>query len=487
MPDTLPSVLPPNVFQPLFLSSLGDDAVDLAAVTGLFLDDWQAEVVRTSLTFKGDLDSKFAARQMLLLVPRQQGKGSCIEARELAGLFLLHEPTMLHTAHEFRTAQSSFKRLKDRIDYAAEVLDADKIRFRNSGAETSILVPGDRAKGVPDSYLMFTPRTAGAGRGLSVDLLIIDEAYALTADQVSALRPTQNAVRRPQMWATSSTGFPESMELMAMREQGLNRVENMGFFEWKADDGCDPGDRDQWYQAIPGLRTGRQDIDEIIVAYEHARATGNYTDFNREYLGLWATNDIGALISQELWGAQKYPPEAEPPKNPPKIALAVDVDPISEGAAVVGVGQDENGFFVPFRLAEDKGVTWVADWLKIKQETRPNHYVTVLDPMAPAGALKDQFDAVGVEYVELTSSQCIQACSKFETFVRDGRIRHTDDPDMNDAVNNGVKRLIGAKGAWLWAPKIEGARIRSLVAATYALFGLTAVEPPEKRSGDFWW
>lgn len=476
----MPDVLPPTVFQPLFLSSLGDDAVDLAAVTGLYLDEWQAEVVRTSLTFKGSDPeaSKFAARQMCLLVPRQQGKNVCLEARELAGLFLLNEKTILHTAHEFRTAQASFKRLRERIE-AAPVLEPEKIRFRNSGAETSILTPGG-------SYAVFTPRTAGAGRGLSVDLLIIDEAYALTADQASALRPTQNAVSRPQLWLTSSTGFPDSSELLAMREQGLSKVESLGFFEWKADDGCDPGDREQWHQALPGLQSGRQDIDEIVIAYEHAKATGDYTDFNREYLGLWATNDIGALISPTLWGSLKYEDGYKPPL-PDKFAFAIDVDPQSNGASIFAVGQDENGFFFPWRAAHDDGVLWVAEWLKIQQEQRPGHYVTVFDGQAPVGQLKSQFDDLGVEYVELGAAQCIQACSKFETFVRDGRIKHGDDPLLTDAVNNGVKRLIGAKGAWLWSPKIQGAEIRPLVAATYALFGLTAVEPPEKRSGDFWW
>jgi hypothetical protein len=36
-----------------------------------------------------------------LVVPRQNGKGTILEARELAGLFLFGE-SILHTSHEFR-------------------------------------------------------------------------------------------------------------------------------------------------------------------------------------------------------------------------------------------------------------------------------------------------------------------------------------------------------------------------------------------------
>lgn len=314
----------------------------------------------------------------------------------------------------------------------------------------------------------------------------MDEAYKFSADQASALRPTQNAVPRPQLWITSSTGFPHSAELLAARQLGLAPTSNVGYFEWKADDGCDPGDREQWFKAIPGLSSGRQDIEEIETAYGHARATGDFTDFNREYLGLWATNDVGSLIPVGLWNDLRYPPEHKV-AIPDKFAFAVDVDPEMSGASIYAVGQDSDGFFFMWQAAHDQGVNWVAEWLKIQQEQRPGHFVTVLDGYAAAGALRPQFDDVGVEYVSLTSSQCMQACMQFESFARDNRLRHGNDPLLDEAVNNGVKRNVGSKGGWLWAPKLEGLEIRPLVASTYALFGLTAVEPPERRSGDFWY
>ena len=56
-------------------------------------------------------DGKWAAFETALIVPRQNGKGSILEARELAGLFLFGEQLILHSAHEFKTAQEAFRRV----------------------------------------------------------------------------------------------------------------------------------------------------------------------------------------------------------------------------------------------------------------------------------------------------------------------------------------------------------------------------------------
>jgi hypothetical protein len=45
------------------------------------------------------------------VVPRQNGKGTILEARELAGLFLLGERLLIHSAHEQDTSLEHFRRL----------------------------------------------------------------------------------------------------------------------------------------------------------------------------------------------------------------------------------------------------------------------------------------------------------------------------------------------------------------------------------------
>jgi phage terminase large subunit-like protein len=54
------------------------------------------------------------------------------------------------------------------------------------------------------SRLRFVARTKGSGRGFTADLVILDEAYALTPEQMSALIPTLSSRPNPQIWYTSS-------------------------------------------------------------------------------------------------------------------------------------------------------------------------------------------------------------------------------------------------------------------------------------------
>lgn len=480
-------VLPHNVHQPLFFSTLGEDAVDLAAVAGLYLDEWQQEVVKTSLTF--DAEGYHAARQMLLLVPRQQGKNVCIEARELAALFLLKEKVILHTAHEYKTAQSSFMRLREHIERTPMLLeDFGHVRFRNSGAETSILITpheGDDDQPTENSrYLMFSPRTKGAGRGFTVELLIVDEAYAYDANQASALAFTQNQSKNPQAWFTSSTGFEDSLELLALREMGLSQYPSMGFFEWKADDGCDPGDMNQWMKALPGLTSGRQRISEIQGHYAKAKAQGDFTDFNREILGLWATTDLPAAITEKQWNDVQYV-EGEPDEIVGEMSFAIDVAPDYSSAAVYAAGENENGQYHVQLAADDNGIHWLPEYLRSIQDKYKPKSIAV-DVGGPASAIVTELDSAGVKYTAMSASDVVAACGMFYNLVIGNRMRHRDDELLTKAVKGGIRRMIGQKGAWAWTRKSPEYNITYLIAATYAVHAFAAFEPEKPRGGRVW-
>lgn len=416
------------------------------------------------------------------------------EARELAGLFLFQEKVMLHTAHEFRTAQSTFQRVREHIENGGSDLPfADQIGFRNSGAETSIRIPKIMKNGRTQhsgSYLQFTPRTSGAGRGLTVELLVVDEAYAYTPDQASALAFTQNQSKNPQSIVTSSTGFPDSEELIAMRNVALSgELSNLMYVEYKADDDCDSGDRDQWFKALPGLRTGRQRISEIEGHFAKAKASGDLTNFNREILGLWATNDIPSLIPAPLWESLTVD-MSQGWTAPDEFAFGIAVTPADHSgfqrSVMYAAGRDENGFVHVWNVGDDDGTLWMPDFVKMQQEQRDPR-VTVLDPMSASAPLVAAFDANGVQCTPLSSSQCMAACSQMEALIRDGRLRHGEDALLRDAVGSGVRRSVGHKGAWLWDPKNPGDDISAIQAATYAVFALDGVEAAgDKRTGGWW-
>jgi hypothetical protein len=98
---------------PPFVESSGDDIAEFAARYGVNLWSWQRNVLRIAMAEKPD--GQWAAGEVGLVVPRQNGKGEVLLARELAGLFLLGEERITHTAHEFKTAGDAYKRIREII------------------------------------------------------------------------------------------------------------------------------------------------------------------------------------------------------------------------------------------------------------------------------------------------------------------------------------------------------------------------------------
>ena len=154
----------------------------LAAEADLRLDEWQSWVLDEGL---GRMDDgMWAAFEVALIVSRQNGKGSILEALELAALFLddFGANLILHSAHEFKTAAEAFLRIRSLVsDNPVFERRVERIRT-GAGSEAIELKNGKR--------LRFIARSKGSGRGFSADLVILDEAYNLGSDAMAALLPT---------------------------------------------------------------------------------------------------------------------------------------------------------------------------------------------------------------------------------------------------------------------------------------------------------
>lgn len=185
---------------PAAVSSAGSEAVELAASAGLRLDPWQVLVLEGALGERED--GLWAASEVGLIVPRQNGKGGILEARELAGLFLFGERLLLHSAHEFKTCSEAFRRLRDLVVNTPDLLRQVAPRGIHSahGDEGIELRDGRRIR--------FVARTGGSGRGFTGDLIVLDEAMKLSGAIMSALVPTLAARPNPQIWYTASAPLP---------------------------------------------------------------------------------------------------------------------------------------------------------------------------------------------------------------------------------------------------------------------------------------
>ena len=192
----------------------GAEAVELAEAAGLHLDPWQQHVLEVALNEAAD--GRWAAFEVCLLVARQNGKGSILEALELAALFTLRLPLTLATAHEFKTAKDAFRRVSGIIK-ANDFLFSRVAAMPRNPSEFGIdLLTGER--------LRFIARSSGSGRGYTADLVIIDEAFRLDGGAMAALLPTLSAAPNPMIWYASSAPMSTSEQLHAVRRRALTAV-----------------------------------------------------------------------------------------------------------------------------------------------------------------------------------------------------------------------------------------------------------------------
>lgn len=472
------SQLPRIEAYPLFHSSAADDAVDLAAVAGLHLDPWQEHVLRGALGERRD--GRWAAFRTCLVVPRQNGKNAVLEARELAGLLLFNETLIIHTAHEFRTANNSMIALMNRIK-ASPLLDEVKGGAGMSAQADIRDVDGFRTGNNPaitmknGNVLQFAARTGGSGRGFTGDLVVLDEAYALKSSEMDALLPTMAAKSlqgNPQVWFTSSAGMPDSDLLASLRAQGQSDDPGrLAYFEWSTPDDMDPLDREGWYQANPGL--GYR-ISEEFVQDEYdtlVGETGNDEGFKRERLGIWAKLGGGGIIPSVAW-AESVGDAAEvetATKVCGRVAFAVDIPRSRDSASIVIAGALEDGRTSLVVIDRREGTDWVAERLaELKAEFDP--VAIVIDELAATGTLVGELRRLRVRVWPVKYREYMRACGSLFDAISQRAVVHTSQQEMNDAVA-GAGRKDGESTLWKWAAS-SSVDISPLVAATLAFAGL---------------
>ena len=424
--------------------------MELAESAGLLLDEWQRHVLDVALGERAD--GQWSAFEVGLVVPRQNGKGAVLEARELAGLFLFGEQLILHSAHEFKTAQEAFRRILFLVE------NSDHLRKRVARVRTSHGEEGIELTG--GARLRFVARSTGSGRGFSGDCVILDEAYKLDGEAMAALLPTLSARPNPQLWYTSSAPMASSSQLHRVRRRALDGGDaRLAYLEWSVDESADPADPAGWAAANPalGLRIGAE-----FVASEMAAMPVEV--FRRERLGvpdLPAGELQAAAIPADAWtGCADV---ASQPDG--RLRFAVDVTPDRSRSAVGVAARRADGLWHVELVDTDQGVAWVAG--RVAELVRVHGGVVGLDPASPAGSLLPELAAAGVAVELVSTRQFGQACGRFLDLVVEGLVRHRCQPGLDAAVAAAVRRPLG--DAWAWNRR-DGADISPLVAATLALW-----------------
>lgn len=455
MPRSL--VLPRVRSVPKYGFSSGVEAIELAASAGLVLDRWQQEAVMDILAERPD--GKWNTFETALVLPRQNGKNAVLEAIELAGLFLFGEQLIIHTAHEFRTAQEAFRRIRSLVENTPELYEQLKNDGRSNGIMTGAGNEGIELK--TGQRLRFLARSGNSGRGFSADRVIYDEAYELAEETVAASLPTMSARPNPQLMYTSSAALDKSTVLKTVMERGRRGGDkHLCYIEYSADPKADLDDHNAWRSANPGMEVGRINVD--FVAKE--RAALSEVAFARERLGIVDESKGATVIDMDIWETRMD--KMSTPMDP--VAFAVDVNPDSSAASIAVAGRRADGKLHIEVIERRRGTGWVADRLEELVEKWSPAAVS-LDQGSPAGALLPSLSERGVHVDPITMSEYGQACQGFKTLVDEDGMRHTGQTGLSAALEAARKRPLGDSGAWGWHRR-DTTDITPLVASTLASF-----------------
>lgn len=472
--------LPPSV------NSAGPEATDLAARAGLFLDPWQSLILDAAMGLRAD--GAWTAFETAIVVPRQNGKGSILEARELAGLFMFGEELIIHTAHEFKTAQEAFLRIKWLVENTDE-FSKRVANIRTSHGSEGIelrpketIVTGSSSRRVrigKASRLRFVARTtAGSGRGFSGNVVILDEAFNLPNQVMSALMFTMSARENPQLWYASSAvnkdEHPNGDVLAAVRDRGLAGDDSsLVYAEWCADETAykeNPrevaSDPEQWAAANPGLG--------IRIAAEHVARERNSMgaeskSFAVERLGIgdWPTLAGGMqVIDPAVWASLVDSDSS----IDGAVVFAADATQGRTAGSIAAAGRRADGLLHGEIVDNRPGTNWMLNRLiELNQSWAPQS--VILDPSSAAGSLISGLEAAGITVVEVSGRAMAQACGWTHDLITSSGVRHRGQPELAAALAAAKKRSMG--DSWVWDRKDSAGDISPLGAFTLALHGFS--------------
>ena len=459
-----PSLLAPT-FSTLVDASetLGPLVGDLSTLAGLPPDPEQQLVL--DQLFAVDQHGRPSAFETGLIAPRQNLKTGLAKMAALGWLYITEERLVIWSSHEFKTTMEAFRDIVAMIESTPDLEREVQIVRRGSGSEAIELTR--------DRRLVFKARTKGAGRGLTGDKVILDEAYALHPMHVGAILPTMAARPGAQILYGSSAGMVDSEVLRDLRDRGrTGTAPRLAYLEWGDPnpnrcgvDGCEhrlgaPGCALDDPERLARVNTalGRRITLETLQAMRHAMPP---EEFAREFLGWWDEPDShGPDIEAAAWQSLETDDAPEAP-----LHLGVDVAPNQAWASIVVCGAG-----VLELIDRRRGTAWLPDRLADLVATHRPASVTV-DPAGPVGVLLGDFDRLGIDITLLERQDSVRACGALSAAIVEQTVRHRGEVEFAAALAGSSRRAVG--DGWKWSRKDSTVDISPLVAATWAHWSST--------------
>lgn len=431
-------------------TSRGPKLAQVAELMGINLFGWQRQVADTALEL--DDDGRYRYRTVATSVGRQNGKTSLLIAR--IGLELLAGGHVAYTAQDRSGARLKFIEALDVLRPSIGTRISE-VRLAN-GSETITMRNGGTLRVV-------TPSREGA-RGLTLDLVVIDEAMAHPLELVGALGPTMATRPASQLWIASNAGTHKSELLKHYRDLGrAGDTASLAYFEWAAADDADPDDEATWHAAVPTL--GERDGVTLAAVKDFHQTMGSQL-FDREILNRWPldlhnvvldVNEFNRLIEPDL-------PHSD------KLAIGVDVSPLRDWSTICIASKTKDRLLVEV-VDHRAGVGWLPARL---QELANRWGATIcIDAGAAAGSLLPHLQHLNV--LELSARDYAASCGTMYDAIIDGTLAHLGDTILTDAVATASRRRLGDR--WAWRRSSDDTPVTPLVAASLAVWAAISVSP----------
>lgn len=455
-------------------TSLGFEVIDFARAIGETLLPWQEWALIHALEL--NRDGSFRFRTILILVARQNGKSTLARVLTLWRLYLDGARLILGAAQDVTQAREQWSFCLEMI-YACPDLKAEldgKPRHVN-GDEWFRVAGGGRYK--------ITAANEKAGRGMSADLLLIDELKTHTDWRAwGSLESTTRARPRAQTWAMSNMGGDEAVVLNRLRDKALDGGDSqLAIFEWSAPEGCELSDRQAWAQANPALGHlfGESSIESAMVGPPEVVRAETLCQ---------AVRQLNGAIDLRAW-ADCADPAAGLEQHRQRVAAVFDAAPDGQHATLVLAASLHDG-----RVRLQAAHAW-----KNTDEAR-RELPGLLDqikpaafgwfPGGPGAGMATTLRSLGKKYNKRPGkrepgeppedgaiTRATEVCQEFADLVKALRIAHPADP-LLDAQIGGASKLKSGDG---WRFTRQGAEHVDGPYACAGAVSLALALPPVKR------
>ena len=420
---------------------------------------WQRHVVDVALEI--DLATGLLAyRTVVVTVPRQAGKTTLllsVMTHRALGPFGGNQ-RIVYTA---QTAQDARHKWRDEhVPMLEQSEFGPMFEVRHSNGSEAV-------RWGNGSLQTIVATTEKAGHGQSLDLAVVDEAFAHDNRLEQSLKPAMITREQPQLWIISTAGTASSTWLRSKVDLGRESCstgEDNGFayFEWSAGDDDDPTADETWLGCHPAVGHTIS-LDALRADF----ASMELAEAERAYLNRWTSAAVASPIPVSTWNRR----EDGTMQLGDDLVFAVDVAPDRASGSIVAAGPvgERHGIEL---VDHRRGTEWVVSrCIELADRWKPRAFV--VDGAGPASTVIPDLEAAGLTVVVSGSRDMATACGRIYDAVINDKMLHLGQPPLTAAVTGAAKRKLG--DAWAWSRSSSAVDISPLVAATLALWGTTSI------------